>query len=73
MEYVIFLLIVIAFLWVYHRINYVGSTYGRFEYYLTGELHPIIATIIFLFEKAIMFVGICAIIYGGGQLIKLIL
>lgn len=73
MEYCIFILSVIIVAYVYHRIKYKNSNYGKFEYYLKGETYDIIAFIMIAFEiLSSVFIGI-SIIYFGGLLVKYIL
>jgi hypothetical protein len=73
MEYIIFTIISLCVLWLYHRLKYLTSNYGEFEYYLIGETNWVITGLMLLWEILLVTAFVGAIIYSGGQIIKILI
>lgn len=64
----IFIFIVITAIYIYHRIKYSKSNYGKFEYYLDGKTS--ITTIIIVYEILMFFILAISITVSFGCLIS---
>ena len=59
-----------TFIWIYHRIKYRKSGYGKFEYYVDAKTSWLICILLYLYEVIFIIAFILSIVYFGGSFIR---